>query len=102
MLIDAQDEETGERMSDEQLRDEVITMFVAGHETTATALSWTFKLLSEHPAVRRTLCEEVDRVLGGRTPTAADFANLPYTLATFEETLRLYPPLVNIAHSTGR
>ncbi len=99
MLIDAQDEETGERMSDEQLRDEVITMFVAGHETTATALAWAFKLLSEHPAVRRSLYEEVDQVLQGRTPTAADFADLPFTLATFEETLRLYPPLVNIVRT---
>ena len=99
MLIDAQDEETGERMSDEQLRDEVITMFVAGHETTATALAWAFKLLSEHPAVRRTLCEEVDQVLQGRLATAADFADLSFTLAVFEETLRLYPPLANIVRT---
>jgi cytochrome P450 len=99
MLIDAEDEETGERMSGEQLRDEVITLFVAGHETTATALTWAFKLLSEQPAVRRSLHAEVDTVLQGRTPTAADFPNLPFTLATFEETLRLYPPVVNIVRT---
>lgn len=99
MLIDARDEETGEAMSDQQLRDEVITLFVAGHETTATALTWAFKLLSEQPVVRRVLYEEVDRVLGGRTPTAADFPNLPYALAVFEETLRLYPPVVNIVRT---
>lgn len=99
MLIDARDEETGAAMSDRQLRDEVITLFVAGHETTATALTWAFKLLSEQPVVRRVLYEEVDRVLGGRVPTAADFPNLPYTLAVFEETLRLYPPVVNIVRT---
>ena len=99
MLIDARDEETGEAMSDQQLRDEVITLFVAGHETTATALTWAFKLLSEQPVVRRVLYDEVDRVLGGREPTAADFPNLPYTLAVFEETLRLYPPVANIVRT---
>ena len=68
MLIDARDEETGAAMSDQQLRDEVITLFVAGHETTATALTWAFKLLAEQPVVRRVLYEEVDRVLGWPHP----------------------------------
>ncbi len=93
MLLDLKDEETGEGMSDQQLRDEVITLFVAGHETTATALSWAFKLLSEQPVARRELRNEIDTVLGDRTPTANDFPNLPYALAVFLETLRMYPPV---------
>lgn len=96
MLIDAADEETGERMTDKQVRDEVITLFVAGHETTATALTWAFELLSESPVVRRQLQAEVDTVLGYRAPTADDYANLPFTLAVFEEALRLYPPVTMI------
>lgn len=96
MLIDAADEDTGEQMTDKQVRDEVITLFVAGHETTATALTWAFKLLSESPVVRRHLQAEVDTVLDGRTPTADDYANLPFTLAVFEEALRLYPPVTMI------
>jgi cytochrome P450 len=96
MLIDAADEDTGEQMTDKQIRDEVITLFVAGHETTATALTWAFKLLSESPVVRRKLQVEVNEVLGNRVPTAEDYANLPFTLAVFEETLRLYPPVTMI------
>ncbi|MEO0565561.1 MAG: cytochrome P450, partial [Chloroflexota bacterium] len=96
MLIDIVDEDTGERMTDAQLRDEVITLFVAGHETTATALTWVFKLLADHPDVLARLQAEVDSVLGQRPPTAADYPNLPYTLAVFEETMRLYPPLRGI------
>ncbi len=94
MLLSARDETTGEGMNDRQLRDELVTMFLAGHETTAMGLSWSFALLSQNPAVRRRLQEEVDSVLGGRKPTAADFRSLPYTRAVFEEALRLYPPLV--------
>jgi cytochrome P450 len=93
MLLTAQDEETGDRMDDQQLRDELVTMFLAGHETTAIALSWSIILLSLNPCVRRKLQDEVDNVLGGRIPGAADYDALPYTRAVFQEAMRLYPPL---------
>lgn len=93
LLMSARDEETGETMNDQQLRDEVMTLMLAGHETTATALSWAFHLLERHPQVQRTLEAEVDEVLGGRPPTAADFPRLRYATCIFEETLRLYPPV---------
>jgi cytochrome P450 len=92
MLLHATDEETGESMSDKQLRDEVMTIFLAGHETTANALAWTLSLLSQHPDVEERLADEVDRVLSGRTPEVADLPNLPYTKMVIEESLRLYPP----------
>ena len=92
LLMEARDEKTGEGMSDRQLRDEVITLFVAGHETTANALSWSSYLLSTHVAVARKMRAEVDEALQGRIPTAADLPNLPYTRMVIDETLRLYPP----------
>ena len=92
LLMDARDEETGEGMSDKHLRDEVITLFVAGHETTANALTWASYLLSTHVAVAHELRAEVDEVLQGRIPTAADLPNLAYTRMVVDETLRLYPP----------
>jgi cytochrome P450 len=92
LLMSARDEETGERMPDRQVRDEVMTIFLAGHETTANLLSFTWALLSQHPAIRRRLQEEVDTVLQGRTPTMADVANLTFTNMVIEEALRLYPP----------
>jgi cytochrome P450 len=93
MLLDARDEDTGEGMDDKQLRDELVTMFLAGHETTAIALCWTIALLSLHPTVRRVLQVEVDRVLAGRIPDASDYSDLPYTNAVISEAMRLYPPL---------
>ena len=95
MLLLAQDDE-GIGMTDEQVRDEVLTIFLAGHETTANALAWVWYLLSENPEVRATLDEELDRVLGGRLPTLADLPALKYTEQVFSETLRLYPPAFNI------
>ncbi|NLF63887.1 MAG: cytochrome P450 [Chloroflexi bacterium] len=92
MLMDARDEETGATMTDEQLRDEVMTLLLAGHETTALALSWTFYLLSQHPEVRERLEAEVDAVLGGRVPTMDDIHALAYTSQVIDEALRLYPP----------
>jgi cytochrome P450 len=92
MLLLARDEETGEAMSDKHLRDEVITFLLAGHETTAIALTWTWYLLSMHPEVERKLRAELAEVLGGRTPTAKDLPNLKYTRMVIEEALRLYPP----------
>lgn len=93
MLLEARDEDTGEGMDDKQLRDELVTIFLAGHETTAIALSWSIALLSLHPAVRRILQIEVDRVLAGRIPDASDYNDLPYTNAVVSEAMRLYPPL---------
>jgi cytochrome P450 len=79
-------------MTDKQLRDEVFTLFTAGHETTANALTFTWYLLGSHPDVAGRLHEEVDRVLAGRPPAAADVDKLPYTRAVLSEAMRLYPP----------
>jgi cytochrome P450 len=93
MLLVAQDEEDPEvRMSDQQVRDEAMTIFLAGHETTANALNWTWYLLSEHPAIEARLHEELDRVLNKRLPTLADMPTLPYTEKVISESFRLYPP----------
>jgi cytochrome P450 len=92
MLMMAKDEETGEGMTDEQLRDEVMTLLVGGHETGAAALAWTWYLLAKHPEEAGRLRAELDEVLKGRTPTFEDLHNLPYTKMVFDEVLRLYPP----------
>jgi cytochrome P450 len=98
MLLQARDEGDGSAMNDTQVRDEAMTIFLAGHETTANALAWTWYLLTQHPAIYQRLCDEVDQVLGGRTPTFSDLPNLPYALQVFKEAIRLYPP----AHVFGR
>jgi cytochrome P450 len=92
MLLLAEDED-GNRMTDKQLRDEVVTLVLAGHETTANALTWSWFLLSQHPEVEAKLHEEVDRVLGGRAPTLEDLRKLEYTNMIFKEALRMYPPI---------
>jgi cytochrome P450 len=99
MLLSARDEDTGEGLSDHQLRDEVMTLLLAGHETTAMSLSWTFYLLSLHPAQRRTLEDELARVLAGRPPRLEDLPRLPYTRMVLEESMRLYPPAWVITRS---
>ena len=96
MLLSARDEDGG-RMSAKQLRDEVMTLFLAGHETTAIALSWTFYLLAQNPQVEGRLAAELANVLGGRPPTTADLPSLPYTEAVISESLRVYPPAWTIA-----
>jgi cytochrome P450 len=93
MLMLARDEETGEQMDDRQLRDEVLTMLLAGHETTATALTWAWAMLDRHPQAAARLHAELDAVLGGRAPTVADVPRLAYTRMVLDETMRLYPPL---------
>ena len=93
MLMDAQDEETGNPLSDKELRDEVMTVFIAGHETTANAMAWLWALLSQHPDIREKVEKEVAEVLGYRKPTPADFPQLAYSLKVFKETMRLYPPV---------
>ena len=93
MLMDATDEETGEPLTDEELRNEAMTIFIAGHETTANAMSWLWSILSQQPEIREKIEQEVEEVLGKRKPVAADFPNLPYCLKAFKETMRLYPPV---------
>ena len=92
MLMQARDEETGEGMSDAQLRDEVMTIFLAGQETTAIALGWTWYLLSQHETVRQRLHTEIDTVLNGRTPAVTDLPRLRYVERVVKESMRLYPP----------
>ncbi|MDQ3707516.1 MAG: cytochrome P450 [Chloroflexota bacterium] len=92
MLMLARDADTGEGMNDQQLRDEVITLLLAGHETTANALTWAWYLLSQNPMAARRMREELQEVLGGRTPTVADLPKLTYTKMVLDETMRLYPP----------
>ena len=97
MLLHAVDED-GSKMSDKQLRDECMTLFLAGHETTALALSWTWLLLTKNPKAQQRLTEELDRVLGDRPPTHADIPELRFTRQVINESLRVFPP----AWSTGR
>ncbi|HRI87345.1 MAG TPA: cytochrome P450 [Candidatus Hydrogenedentes bacterium] len=93
MLVAARYDD-GSAMTDKQLRDESMTIFLAGHETTATALSWTFYLLSQHPEIAERLRAEVDSVLaGGRAPTLEDFPRLDYTRRVLTESMRMYPPV---------
>ena len=94
MLLSAQSDGRGSNpMSDQQLRDEVLTLFVAGHETIATALTWTWYLLSRHPDVARQMRMEVDTVLNGRSPQFDDVPRLEYTKKVLAEGMRLYPPI---------
>lgn len=92
MLLEARDEDTGEGLNDLELRDEVMTILIAGHETSSTALTWTWYLLSQNPAAEEAMYAEIDAVLGGRPPTVADLPSLPYTSMVFQEAMRLYPP----------
>jgi cytochrome P450 len=110
MLLLAQDtgeEGDGGSMTDVQLRDEATTLFVAGHETTSNALTWTWYALSQHPDVEAKMHAELDSVLAGRRPSAADLPRLPYTRAVLAESMRLYPPVWGLgrraltAHTLG-
>jgi cytochrome P450 len=92
MLMEAVEEGSDRGMTDQELRDEVITMVLAGHETTANLLSWTFYLLSKHPEIERRVHEEAVSVLGDREPGLADVKNLEYARMVLDEALRLYPP----------
>jgi cytochrome P450 len=102
MLLSARDEETGAGMSDEQLRDEVLTMLLAGHETTATALTFTFHLLGAHPEAAGRLREEAAGVLGaGESPSLEQLERLPYARMVIEEAMRLYPPIWVLSRSVA-
>ena len=97
VLMHARDEETGQPMSDQQLRDEVLITFFAGHETTAQLLTWTWILLAQHPLVETRLHDELDRVLAGRSPSLDDLPNLNYTRMILDEALRLDSPVSMVA-----
>ncbi len=96
-LLAARDADTGEGMSRAQMRDELITLLLAGHETSATALVWTYHLLGQHPDIEARLVEELARELGGRAAQSADLARLPYLKQVVQESMRLYPPVWGIA-----
>jgi cytochrome P450 len=96
MMLHARDEDDGSQMTDAQLADEARTFLLAGHETTAISLSWSFYLLATHPEIQAALGEELDRVLGGRLPTAADIPELKLTERIVLEAMRLYPPAFTI------
>jgi cytochrome P450 len=98
-LVAARDDEGGAGMSVREIRDEVVIIFIAGHETTAGAMTFAWYLLSKHPAVEARLHRELDSVLGGRTPTYEDLEHLPYTRQVLQETMRLYPSAPSL---TGR
>jgi cytochrome P450 len=93
MLMMAYDERTGEGMSDRQLRDQIFTLLMAGHETTAKSLTWTLYLLSQHPEVDARLRREMETTLAGRLPTYQDLSQMPYAWMVIQEAMRLYPPV---------
>ena len=92
MLLMAQDEETGNAMTDEQIRDECLTLFLAGHETTANALAWTFYLLSQNPEAEAKFHREIDEIIGAKAVTPEDYPRLKFTEQIFAESMRLFPP----------
>lgn len=102
ILLEAQDADDGSRMSDRQVRDEAMTLFLAGHETTAVALSWTWYLLAQHPEVDARLADELRAALGGRPPAVTDLPALRYAEMVVMESMRLYPPAYGIGREATR
>ena len=100
MLMEARDEDTGEGMTDEHIRDEVLTFFLAGHETTTLALTWSWYMIGQHPEIGQKMYEEVKTVVNNRSPTAGDYHSMPVVKNIFKETLRLYPPAWTFARET--
>ena len=101
-LVAAKDPDDGAGLSASEVRDEVITIFMAGHETTAVTMTWVWYLLSQHPAEEAKLHQELDAVLGGRAPTVEDLPNLTYTRMIIEETMRVYPPAPGLSIRQAR
>lgn len=101
MLLEARDDD-GQGMTDQQIRDELVTLFLAGHETTANSLNWTFILLAQHPHALTRLLEEIDTVLGGRLPTLADLRALPYLDQVVKESMRVYPAVPAIGRAAAQ
>jgi cytochrome P450 len=102
MLVDAQDADDGTRMTGQQVRDEVMTLFLAGHETTAAALSWTWYLLARHTDVEARLADELRTVLDGRAPATSDLPRLRYADMVVTESMRLYPPAYGLGRQATR
>jgi cytochrome P450 len=102
MLLHAQDADDGSRMTGQQVRDEVMAMFLAGHETTAVALSWTWYLLAQHPDADARLTDELCQVLDGRAPSVADLPRLSYAGMAVTESMRLYPPAYGIGRQAAQ
>jgi cytochrome P450 len=102
VLLAARDDDDASQMTDQQLRDEVMTLFLAGHETTALALSWTFALLAQHPEVEARLSSELGEVLGERPPEVTDVPRLQYAERVLMESMRLYPPAWILARQALR
>jgi cytochrome P450 len=102
MLLATRDADDGSALSDLEVRDQAMTILLAGHETTAAALAWTFYLLDKHPDVRARVEAELDAVLGERDATAADLASLPFTLQALKESMRLYPPVYMLGRKATR
>ncbi|MES2619779.1 MAG: cytochrome P450 [Bacteroidota bacterium] len=102
MLIEVEDADTRERMTDEQLRDEVITIFLAGHETTANALAFTFYLLAKHPEVKQRVEEEFKKVINGNEITYDALNRLEYTTMVIKESMRLYPPAWGVLREAAK
>ena len=102
MLLQAEDADDGSRMTPRQVRDEVMTLFLAGHETTAVTLSWTWYLLAQHPEADARLAAELREVLGGRAPTVADLPRLAYAGMVVTEAMRLYPPAYGLGRQATR
>jgi cytochrome P450 len=99
-LLAAQDEDSGKGMSDDELKDQSITLLTAGHETAGAALSWAWYLLGQHPHWQQALADEAAAHLQGRLPTAEDLPKIPLATAVFEETMRLYPPAWGMPRET--
>lgn len=102
MLMQVRDADDGSQMTDQQLRDETTTLVLAGHETTSNTLAFTWMLLAQHPEVQAKLTEELQTVLGGRAPTSADLARLPYANMVIKESLRLYPVVTDLTREATR
>jgi cytochrome P450 len=101
MLMGARDEDSGDPMNDTELRDEILAMFIAGHETTANTLTWLLYMLAQHPHVEKRVQEEVDAALADKPLSVSTIARLPYTRRVIQETMRLYPTIWNIVRSVG-
>jgi cytochrome P450 len=102
MLMEVEDADTRERMTDKQLRDELITIFLAGHETTANALSFTFYLLAQHPEIKQRIVDEVQKVIGDSEMTFENLNKLEFTTMVIKESMRLYPPVWGITRDASR
>jgi cytochrome P450 len=100
-MINSVNDQDKSQMTTKQLKDEAVTMFIAGHETTATALTWTWHMLIKHPRVMDKVKQELKVVLNGRSPSYEEISQLPYLKAVFEESMRLYPPFWRISRKTA-